>query len=158
MTSYGNVTIRGPRAGDEYWLVGDLYTFKATGEDTGGSYSLVEILVSPGKGPPLHTHSREDEAFYILMGEAEFTVGDRTVSAPAGTFLHAPRHIPHRFTNLTTSVAKMQVWIFPAGFEQYFIEAGDPVTDPSGPPPEPDVDKLLSLAPKYGLTFHLSSS
>lgn len=51
MTSYGNVTIRGPRAGDEYWLVGDLYTLKATGEDTGGSYSLVEILVSPGKGP-----------------------------------------------------------------------------------------------------------
>ncbi len=157
MTRYGSVTVRGPREGNEYWLAGDLYTFKATAQDTGGSYSLVEILVSPGKGPPLHTHTREDEAFYILMGEVEFTAGDRTVRATQGTFLHAPRNIPHRFTNPTTSVAKMQAWVFPAGFEQFFIEGGEPVTDPSGPPPEPDIDKLLGLAPKYGLTFHLPS-
>ena len=156
MTASGNVSVRPPGSGDEYWVVGDLHTLKATGKDTGGSYALVEILVSPGKGPPLHTHTREDEAFYILIGEIEFTVGDRIIRARQGTFLHAPKNIPHRFTNPTTSVAKMQVWVFPAGFEQYFIEAGDPVTDPSGPAPEPNIDKLLGLAPKYGLTLHLS--
>src|SRR5262249_32876090 len=58
-------------------VVGDVYRFLATGEDTDGKYALWEAFVPPGGGPPPHVHSREEEGFYVLEGEITFVVGDR---------------------------------------------------------------------------------
>jgi hypothetical protein len=44
--------------------------------------------------------------------------------------------------------------VTPAGLEKMFEEIATPATDPSAPPPPPgpeDVEKLLAVAPKYGL-------
>ncbi|HEY8749519.1 MAG TPA: hypothetical protein VIM11_16165 [Tepidisphaeraceae bacterium] len=35
-------------------VVGDVYQFLATGEDTDGKYALWESVVLPGGGPPPH--------------------------------------------------------------------------------------------------------
>ena len=51
----------------------------------------------------------------------------------------------------------MLIHICPAGFEEFFIEVGTPVVDPGGPPPEPNFEKLMQTAPKYGLEIHLPS-
>ena len=51
---------------------GDEYRFLATGKETDGGYFLVEAIVPPGGGPPLHTQTREEEAFYVLEGELTF--------------------------------------------------------------------------------------
>ena len=61
--------------GSTITLVGDVYRFLATGEDTNGKYALFEALVPPGGGPPPHVHSREEEGFYVLEGEITFSVG-----------------------------------------------------------------------------------
>ena len=47
-------------------VVGSVYAILAEGEQTGGQYTLVEAFVPPDGGPPPHTHTREDEAFYLL--------------------------------------------------------------------------------------------
>ena len=60
-----------PGEGEAWWWFGGLATIKATGEQTGGRYSLVEILVPEGEGV-LHVHHFEDEGFYILEGEMTF--------------------------------------------------------------------------------------
>jgi mannose-6-phosphate isomerase-like protein (cupin superfamily) len=57
------------------WVVDELMTFKASGEDTGGAYALTDSVVPPGGGPPPHIHHREDEAFWVLEGELEVMVG-----------------------------------------------------------------------------------
>jgi hypothetical protein len=41
-------------------VVGDVYQYPATGEDTNGKYALCEAIMSPGGGPPPHVHSREE--------------------------------------------------------------------------------------------------
>src|SRR5215467_1130725 len=61
--------IRIPQQGRTVSLVGDVYRFLATGEDTNCKYALIEVLVGPAGGPPPHVHSREEEGFYILEGE-----------------------------------------------------------------------------------------
>ena len=39
--------------GKTLWVLGDLYEFKATGEDTGGKFALWETTTPPGNpGPP----------------------------------------------------------------------------------------------------------
>ncbi len=121
-----------------------------TGKDTGGAFGIVEIDVSPGGGPPMHTHEREDEAFYVLAGELEWRVEDTTIQAAAGTTFTGVRGIAHTYANRTDRPARLLFMPYPAGFELYFAEVGVPVTDPSGPPPEPDLEKLLRIAPKYG--------
>jgi hypothetical protein len=41
-----------------------LATIKATAEQTGGQYTLVEVLAPDGYGSVLHVHHFEDEGFY----------------------------------------------------------------------------------------------
>lgn len=79
-------TINTPPQGRTIAVVGDVYRFLATGEDTIGKYAVFEALVPPGGGPPPHVHSREEEGFYILDGEITFTINGEKVVAKAGTF------------------------------------------------------------------------
>jgi quercetin dioxygenase-like cupin family protein len=39
--------------------------------DTGRAYCLVEASLAPGMGVPRHTHTREDETYYVTSGELE---------------------------------------------------------------------------------------
>ena len=76
--------IRKPGEGRTIAVVGDVYRFLATGEDTNGKYALWEALVPPGGGPPPHVHSREEEGFYILEGEITVQIGERTGRGDGG--------------------------------------------------------------------------
>ena len=82
--------IRNPGEGRTIAVVGDVYRFLATGEDTDGRYALWEALVPPGGGPSPHVHSREEEGFYILEGEITFTIDGERVVATAGMFANVP--------------------------------------------------------------------
>ena len=129
--------------------------WKVKAKDTLGAYSLTESIVQPSTGPVPHRHSREDESFYVLEGELEFRMGERgerrIVAAP-GTFVFAPRGIPHTFRNVGTTPARVLVIISPAGLEKFFeertaLQKEIPTTDPS----YPDRDRLLSE--RYGLEY-----
>lgn len=83
-------TLRKPNEGRTIAVVGDVYRFLATGEETAQRYAMSEAIVPPGGGPPQHVHSREEESFYILEGEITFQVGDEQIVAVAGTFANMP--------------------------------------------------------------------
>lgn len=137
------------------WVLGDLYTFKVLGDSTNQSFALLELQIRPGGGAPLHCHSQEDESFYILEGALEFCLGDRRMLATPGTFLHAPKGIPHSFTNRSDRPMKMLTWVNPAGLEQFFLEIGHPIDDPQTPPAVTiaELEALPNVAQKYGLTI-----
>lgn len=139
-------------AGRSIWFLGTLMTLKATGEQTNGAYGLIEQVLPPGFASPLHVHHREDEAFYLLEGEATFTCGDQTMKARPGSYIFFPRDIPHWFCIQETQPARLLQLNFPAGLENFFVEAGEPAPKltlpPAGPP---DVEKMASTAAKYGI-------
>ncbi len=90
----------------------------------------------------------------MLEGELEFVVGERTLSASAGSVVYAPRGVLHSFRTVGTGHSRMAVIITPAGLEKFFEEVGKPGTeDPTSPPPfaEEDIGKILAVAPKYGV-------
>jgi quercetin dioxygenase-like cupin family protein len=144
--------------GKALWGPGDMYTFLVTGEQTGGTVFAMEGLVPPGGGPPLHIHEREDEALYILEGECEVEVGDNRVLATTGDLVWMPRGTAHRFSNMGTGTARMILTFTPAGIEHFFEEVFEEVFDRSAPPPPPSpelIDRLVTAARHYGLTFLL---
>src|SRR5260370_28344458 len=107
--------IKQPGEGRTVAVVGDLYRFLATGEDTNGKYALWEAIVPPGGGPPPPVHSREEEGFYILEGEITFTIGEKRLVASAGAFATMPVGTPHSFKNVHSTTATMPISIPPAG-------------------------------------------
>ena len=86
-----------PGEGEARWWFGGLATIKATKEQTGGHYTLVEVLEPEGEGP-LHVHYREDEGFWVLEGQLTFEVGEETIKAGPGSFVFGPKDVPHAFT------------------------------------------------------------
>lgn len=151
-------TIRTPAEGRTIAVVGDVYRFMATGDDTNGKYAMWEAIVPPGGGPPPHVHSREEEGFYILEGEITFQVGEERIVATAGMFANMPVGTPHSFKNESGKPAKMLISVAPAGLEGMFFEVGVPVVQgaTSAPPPtKAEIEKLLAVAPKYGVEIRL---
>src|SRR6201997_2593602 len=153
--------LRPPGDGRCVAVVGDVYRFLATGDDTNGKYSLWEAIVPPGGGPPPHVHSREEEGFYILEGEITFTIGDRRLVAGAGTFANMPVGVAHSFRNETSRLARMLISVAPAGLEQMFFEFGVALSEGSTtalPPTKEEIEKLLAVAPRYGIEIKLPQS
>src|ERR1019366_8674016 len=93
-------------------VVGDVYRFLATGEDTNGKYAMWEAIVPPGGGPPPHVHSREEEGLYILEVEITLQVGDKRLVASAGIFANMPVGTPHSFKNEGSQPSARFCWTF----------------------------------------------
>ena len=139
-------------------VVGDVYRFLASGDETNGKYAIWEAIVPPGGGPPPHVHSREEEGFYILEGEIIVHMGDERIVAKAGSFANMPVGTPHSFKNESEKTAKMLISIAPAGLEQMFLEVGVPMAPGATtalPPAKEEIEKLLAVAPKYGIEIRL---
>ena len=144
---------RTPTEGRTIAVVGDIYRFLATGEETDGKYAMFEAIVPPGGGPPPHVHSREEESFFILEGEITFQVGIDQIVAKAGTFANMPVGSLHSFKNDSDEVARMIITVAPAGLERMFFEVGQPAAlgEQAPPPSQAEIEKLLAVAPKYGV-------
>ena len=153
-----NPTIRKPTEGRTVAVVGDVYRFLATGEDTNGKYAMIEAIVPLGGGPPPHVHSREEEGFYILEGEITLQIGANRIVATAGMFANMPVGTPHSFKNESAKPAKMLISVAPAGLEKMFFEVGVPLAEGATTalsPTKAEIDKLLVVAPKYGVEIKL---
>ena len=135
-------------------MVGDTYTILVSGADTAGRYTLIDMHVPPGGGPPPHRHDFE-EMFTILEGEIEFTFRGVSTVATAGETINVPANAPHVFRNASTARAAA-VSLLPAGQEEFFKEIGVPVAHRTEAPPALDeaateafIAKAIALAPKY---------
>ncbi len=151
-------TLRTSAAGRTIAVVGDVYRFLATGDDTNGKYAIWEAIVPPGGGPPPHVHSREEEGFYVLEGEITFMIGDERAVATAGMFANMPVGIPHSFRNESRKPAKMLISVAPAGLEGMFFEVGVPVAQGATTAPLPtkaEIEKLMAVAPNYGIEIRV---
>ncbi len=158
MSSMPRFLVTEPGEGRTIAVVGDVYRFLATGEDTNGKYALWEAIVPPGGGPPPHVHSREEEGFYVLEGEITLQVGHKRLVATAGMFVNMPVGTPHSFTNESSKPAKMLISVAPAGLEQMFLEVGQPVAQGATtalPPTEEEIEQLLAVSPHYGIEIQL---
>jgi quercetin dioxygenase-like cupin family protein len=136
-------------------VVGDTYTILISGKDTAGRYTLIDMHVPPGGGPPPHRHDFE-EMFTILEGEIELTFRDRTAVAKAGETVNVPANAPHVFRNASEQPARLLCMCSPAGQEEFFMEVGVPIAHRTEPPPRLDgqaqaafIAKAMALAPKY---------
>ena len=147
MSFSGRAITRGPGEGTAMWVPGHQITYKAQGEETGGAYSLLEVLIT-GEGPPQHIHNDAEEAFYVVEGEVNVKRGEETLHAAAGAFVLIPRGTSHTIWNTGSTPVKVLTIFSPPGFEGYFMETGE-----EGKEPElaAYMEKANAVAEKYNL-------
>src|SRR5437870_13909923 len=95
-------------------LVGDTYTILVAGQDTAGRYTLIDMHVPPGGGPPPHRHDFE-EMFTVLEGEVELTFRGEHLIARAGEAVNVPDNAPNAFTNASSRPARLMCIRSPPG-------------------------------------------
>lgn len=126
--------------------------FRLSGDETSGAYAIVEHVLVPGQlGSPPHTHTHEDEVSIILEGEIGVLIGNDVFTASAGSYVVKPRGVPHAFWNDTTAPARFVEIISPPGFECYFAELAELLSE-EGPP---DMEGVVRIAERYGLIMHM---
>ena len=107
---------------------------------------MIEQTTPPGGGPPVHCHTREDEAFYVVEGDFLFLIGEEKIEVHPGDFVWAPRNIPHTLLNIGSVPARALVTMSPSGMEDFFLKVA---AIPGAPTPE----QIGELFEEYGLEF-----
>src|ERR1700728_4964748 len=127
--------------GQDLWFLGNLVTWKATGEQTHGRLTIAEFVHPAGFAPPLHRHLREDEIFYILSGTAEFCCKGEQLRAAPGDFVLLPVGEPHTFLVSNREPLHALQITTPSGFEHFAAAAGRAAT----------ARRLPDAAPLHGM-------
>ena len=133
-----------PGQGERLAFMGQVSFVRATGDNTGGALTLTETRTPTGNGPPKHVHENEDEMFFVIEGELSMTLGDETHGAPAGTFVFAPRGIPHAYV-ATGEKSRHLTLVTPPGFESFFADSSEAAI--AGP------TAVAAVAERYGVTM-----
>lgn len=71
--------------------------------------TLVEVILGPGGGTPMHVHHSYAEWFEVLEGRLDIPLADRTVTLEAGEQFTAGAKVPHCFVNTSSEPVRFQV-------------------------------------------------
>jgi quercetin dioxygenase-like cupin family protein len=134
-----------PGDGRSIDLGGFQMNVKATGEQTGGAFTLLEAEEPAGFGPPLHIHRDAAEAFYVVDGEYVIFIEGRETLCPAGSFIFIPAGIEHGFRVGRVASRKLNFYT-PAAMVGYFDELAAAVA--AG---DVETDALAEIARRYSM-------
>ena len=126
-------------------VVGEHITVLASGAVTGG-YEIFLQAGPEGSGPVPHAHPW-DESFYVTSGEVDFNIGNNaTVAALPGTLVHLPAGTSHWFRWRAGGGAMISI-TSRLGASSMFSEIDREIA-----PDKPNVEKLIEIAVRHGLT------
>ncbi len=127
-------------------VLGAQVRFLCEADRTNGAWSLMQVTVPRDAGPPPHVHAW-DEAYYVLEGELEFTLGPQRFVASAGDFVCTPGGAPHGFRGRSEAPARVLIFDAPAHAATFFKRVDREVTSPG------DVPNVLRIGDETGIHF-----
>jgi quercetin dioxygenase-like cupin family protein len=141
-------------SGPATWSMGALFEHLAGAGDTNGELAVSLVTQPPGTASPLHVHTREAEAWYLLDGTMTYLAGGQLFDLAAGDFIYLPRDVPHAFRTTGASPVRFLGLTLPGGLMDLYDEVGIPAEQrrlpDHGVTPQ-DVARWMELGPRYGL-------
>jgi len=150
------VVVRGPGEGRATWAMGSLFERLAGAEQTDGAFDLSLVTQPPGIATPLHIHTKEAEAFYVLEGTMIYRAGEQVHHLAAGSFIYLPAGVPHAFRVTGTTPVRFLGLAAPAGLMDLYDEVGLPAAQrrlpgADGLSPEEEIPRWNEVGSRYGL-------
>ncbi|BDG01103.1 cupin domain-containing protein [Anaeromyxobacter oryzae] len=118
---------------------------KENGSGTRMNLAVAEFRGTTFRIPP-HVHTEHDETIYVLEGRMGVKLGERTLTATAGSSFTIPVNVPHAIWNESGERVRFLNVIVAARYLDYFREMAAAAT--TGLPP-PDV--IARVMGHYGL-------
>jgi mannose-6-phosphate isomerase-like protein (cupin superfamily) len=152
----GEVLVRASGDGPATWAIGSLFERLASAAETDGGLDVSLVTQPPGVATPLHVHTREAEAFFLLDGTMSYQAGSTLYRLSAGYFIYLPKGVPHAFRVTGTSPVRFLGLIVPGGLMDLYDEVGMPATERrlpglDGPPVDEQIRRWNEVSPRYGL-------
>jgi quercetin dioxygenase-like cupin family protein len=129
------------------WALGGLFERLASATETAGAFDLSLVTQPAGAATPLHVHTREAEAFYLLDGSLTDRAGEQTYRLGAGSFIYLPAGVPHASRVSGTGAARFLALVVPGALMALYDEVGQPA--PEGRLPEPGELSLEAEIPRW---------
>jgi quercetin dioxygenase-like cupin family protein len=150
------VVVREPGSGRGTWAMGSLFEHLLEVDQGEGELGVALVTQPPGIATPLHRHTREAEAFYLLEGRIDYRAGDVDHELYAGCFMYLPRGVPHAFRIRGDAPARFLALTAPAGLLHLYDEVGIPAAEmrlpgDDGLPMDVEIPRWAETGPRYGL-------
>lgn len=138
------------------WSMNSLFQQLLSAGDSGGSLGMSLVTQPPGTATPLHRHTREAEAFFLLDGSMTYRAGEQTFHLSPGDFIWLPLGLPHAFRVTGSTPVRFLGLTAPGDLMTLYDEVGVPATEPrlpagDGRPMEEEIARWNEIAPRYGL-------
>lgn len=116
--------IRNAGEGEQLQAPGITCTFKITGDDSGSSIGVYELVLQPRQqGARLHFHRRTTETFIVTEGTLTLQKGEEIVRVSAGSVVHIPAGVLHAFGNTSDEVVSVFLLFHPARNREAYFRA-----------------------------------
>jgi quercetin dioxygenase-like cupin family protein len=150
------VVVRQTGDGPATWAMGSLFERLVGADESGGALGVSLVTQPPGIATPLHRHTREAEAFYLLEGTMTYRAGEQTYHLVAGTFMYLPKGIPHAFRITGDVPARFVGLTVPGGLLDLYDEVGIPARERRLPGEDgltmvEEISRWNEVGPRYGL-------
>ena len=136
--------------------MGSLFEHLLEADQGEGELGVALVTQPPGIATPLHRHTLEAEAFYLLEGRMDYRAGGTDHELYAGCFMYLPRGVPHAFRIRGDVPARFLALTAPAGLLRLYDEVGIPAAElrlpgEDGLSPEVEIPRWAEVGPRYGL-------
>ncbi len=121
----------------------------------GMSFFELKIPANSAGAPP-HTHSNEDEFFYLRKGSLTFMAGDTRRTITAGGFVMLPRNGMHAFWNDTEEESFVLVGTSEGKFGDFFDAVAIEVRNTQAASPQEIGEILGKVSVERGITIDMS--
>ena len=142
--------------GPTTWAMGSLFERLVGADQTEGLLGLSLVTQPPGVATPLHRHTREAEAFYLLEGTMTYRAGDEIFELSQGSFIYLPKGLPHAFRVTGESPVRFLGLTTPGHLLDLYDEVGVPAEErrlpgEDGLPMDVEIARWNEVGPRYGL-------
>jgi len=143
-------------SGPATWAMGSLFEHLLSAGDSAGALGMSLVTQPPGVATPLHRHTHEAEAFFLLDGSMTYRAGDETFHLSTGDFIWLPAGLPHAFRVTGSTPVRFLGLTTPGGLMALYDEVGIPALErrlPGGDglPVGEEIARWNEVGPRYGL-------
>jgi quercetin dioxygenase-like cupin family protein len=123
------MTVLKREEGQSLQVLSDRVCIKLKSAQSLNSMTVVTVDVPPNSFVPPHTHTKEEESYYMLEGSMIMYLDGGELTIEPGDFVHVPAGTPHGYKNNSDQVVKFLAWAVGGKIDEFFIEMSEKIRE-----------------------------
>lgn len=140
------MTVLRNQTGQTLQVLSDRVCIKLKSAASPNRMAAMTVDVPPGGGVPPHTHTKEQESYFMLEGTMVMQLGSQELTIEPGDFVHVPAGTVHGYKNDSDRCVRFLAWSIGGAIDEFFTEMAEKVRVLPD-----DLPKMPAILEKYGI-------